>query len=203
MTPTGTLWTIGHSTRPWDAFAAMLQEAGIAVLADVRRFAGSRRNPQFSRDAMPAALAAAGIRYLPLPALGGRRQARPDSPNTAWRVEAFRAYADHLASAEYVAGREALMEAALAQRTCVMCAEAVWWRCHRRLVADDFVARGWTVLHLMAPGKAEPHAPNADAVMVGGASRRQVPPIPPGGSRPSAPMPTTWPARNTSPRARR
>lgn len=168
---TGTLWTIGHSNRAWEAFEAMLGDAGIAVLADVRRFAGSRRNPQFSRDAMPRALAEAGIRYWPLPAMGGRRVVQPGSPNTAWRVEAFRAYADHLASPEYIAAREALMATALAERTCVMCAEALWWQCHRRLIADDFVARGWTVLHLLAPGKVEPHALNPDAVMVDGVLR--------------------------------
>ncbi len=166
--PTPTLWTLGHSTHRWEVFVAMLQEAGIAVLADVRRFAGSRRNPQFSRDVMPAALAEAGIRYWPLPALGGRRKPVPDSPNTAWRVEAFRAYADHLASAEYVEAREALMATALHERTCVMCAEALWWRCHRRLIADDFTARGWDVVHLMAHGKSELHVLNADAVMADG-----------------------------------
>ena len=168
---TGTLWTIGHSTRPWEAFEAMLRDAGIAVLADVRRFAGSRRNPQFSRDTMPGALAEAGIRYWPLPAMGGRREAQPGSPNTAWRVEAFRAYADHLASPDYIGAREALMATALAESTCVMCAEALWWRCHRRLITDDFVARGWTVLHLLAPGKVEPHALNPDALMIDGVLR--------------------------------
>lgn len=170
-TTTGTLWTIGHSTRSWEDFTAMLAAARIEVLADVRRFAGSRRNPQYSRDAMPAALAEAGIRYWPLPALGGRRKADAASPNTAWRVEAFRAYADHMASAEYIEAREALMVEARARPTCVMCAEAVWWRCHRRLVADDFVSRGWTVLHLMAPGKATAHEANADALMVDGVLR--------------------------------
>lgn len=129
--PSHTLWTIGHSTRPIDVFLSMLQEAGIAVLADVRRFAGSRRNPQFSRDTLPKALRGAGIDYLPMPALGGRRKPDPDSPNTAWRVEAFRAYADHLASAEYVGARDSLMRIAASRRSCVMCAEAVWWRCHR------------------------------------------------------------------------
>lgn len=167
----GTLWTIGHSTRPWEGFEAMLRDAGIAVLADVRRFAGSRRNPQFSRDAMPAALAEAGIRYWPLPAMGGRRKPLPASPNTAWRVEAFRAYADYLADPEYIAAREVLMAVARVERTCVMCAEAVWWRCHRRLIADDFVARGWTVLHLMAPGTVQPHVLNPDAVMGDGVLR--------------------------------
>jgi len=172
---TPTLWTIGHSTRPWAMFEGMLAEAGIAVLADVRRFAGSRRNPQFSRDTMPQALADAGIRYCPLPAMGGRRRPAPDSPNGAWRVEAFRAYADHLASDDYIAAREALMATARNGRTSVMCAEALWWQCHRRLIADDFVARGWTVLHLMAPGKVKPHALNADAVMVGDVLRYPAP----------------------------
>ena len=94
---------------------------------------------------------------------------------SAWRVAAFRGYADHLASAEYIAACEALMAVALRERTCVMCAEALWWQCHRRLIADDFVARGWTVLHLLAPGKTEPHALNADAVMVDGVLRYPAP----------------------------
>ncbi len=166
-----TLWTIGHSTRDWAAFIEMLLDARIEVLADVRRFAGSRRNPQFSVDAMCVGLAEAGIRYWPLPALGGHRPAQPDSPNTAWRVEAFRGYADHLASTEYVQARERLMQVAMAERTCVMCAEALWWRCHRRLIADDFLARGWQVIHLLAAGKSEPHRLNADAQMVEGILR--------------------------------
>lgn len=171
MDTVGTLWTIGHSNRPWAQFESMLAEAGIVRLADVRRFAGSRRNPQFSRDALPAALAAAGIGYWPLPALGGRRKPAPDSPNTAWRVDAFRAYADHLASPEYIEARDALMAVARSERTCVMCAEAVWWRCHRRLIADDFVARGWSVLHLLGPGNVQPHRLNPDAVLVDGVLR--------------------------------
>ena len=162
----GTLWTIGHSTRPWAEFEALLRENGIETLADVRRFAGSRRNPQFSPDAMVPALAQAGIRYWPLPALGGRRTVQPGSPNTAWRVDAFRAYADHLANPDYIAAREALMATALRERSCVMCAEALWWRCHRRLIADDFVARGWSVLHLLGPGNVQPHRLNPDAVLV-------------------------------------
>lgn len=175
---TATLWTIGHSNRSWDVFASMLAEAEIEVLADVRRFAGSRRHPHFSRDAMPPALAEVGIRYWPLPALGGRRAPRKDSPNTAWRVEAFRGYADHLASAEYTEARDALMETARRARTSVMCAEALWWQCHRRLIADDFAARGWYVQHLMGPGKQAPHAPHPDAVNVDGVLRypaRQLP----------------------------
>ena len=94
------------------------------------------------------------------------RKPAAGSPNTAWRVEAFRAYADYLASPDYIEARDALMATARVERTCVMCAEAVWWRCHRRLIADDFTARGWTVMHLMGPGQSQIHELNADAVMV-------------------------------------
>ncbi|MDQ2702370.1 MAG: DUF488 domain-containing protein [Pseudomonadota bacterium] len=163
----GILWTIGHSTRPWEEFVALLQENAVACVADVRRFAGSRRNPQFSPLAMGPALAEAGIEYLPMPDLGGRRDPAPDSPNGAWRVAAFRGYADYMATPEFVAARERLMAQARDARTAVMCAEAVWWRCHRRLVADDFTARGWQVLHIMAPGKTPAHELNENARMVG------------------------------------
>lgn len=167
----GTLWTIGHSTRPWEEFVALLRENRIACVADVRRFAGSRRNPQFSPLAMGPALGDAGIDYLPMPDLGGRRDPAADSPNGAWRVAAFRGYADNMATQEFVQARMQLMEQAHASRTTVMCAEAVWWRCHRRLIADDFTARGWQVLHIMAPGKATPHELNVDARMVDGVLR--------------------------------
>jgi uncharacterized protein (DUF488 family) len=170
--PARTLWTIGHSTRPWEEFVALLQGTpsqgpSIACLADVRRFAGSRRNPQYSPADMGPALAAAGIDYVPMPEFGGRRAPAADSRNGAWRVAAFRGYADYMATPEFALARERLMERASAQRTAVMCAEAVWWRCHRRLIADDFVARGWTVLHVMGPGKVQPHELNPDARMSG------------------------------------
>ncbi len=162
----GTLWTIGHSTRSGPEFVAILRDAGIEVLVDVRRFAGSRRNPQFAREALPPTLAAAGIAYRALPALGGRRRPVAGSINVGWRVDAFRAYADHLASAEYRQGRAELVAIACRQRTCVMCAEALWWRCHRRLIADDLCARGWTVVHLMGVGKQQRHALREGAVLV-------------------------------------
>ncbi|GAA3919880.1 DUF488 family protein [Luteimonas lutimaris] len=171
----GTLWTIGHSTREWEEFAGMLREAGIEVLVDVRRFAGSRRNPQFSPLAMAPALAEAGIEYLPMPEFGGRRNPRPDSPNGAWRVAAFRGYADYMAEPEFALARERLMRLAGERRVAVMCAEAVWWRCHRRLISDDFTARGWTVRHLMGPGKSTGHELNPDARMVDGVLRYPVP----------------------------
>jgi len=165
LQPDGMLWTIGHSTREWDDFVAMLREAAIECLVDVRRFAGSRRNPQYSPLAMAPALAEANIDYVPMPEFGGRRVPLPDSPNGAWRVTAFRGYADYMATPEFVLARMRLIALAQARRTSVMCAEAVWWRCHRRLIADDFTARGWQVLHLMAPGKAQPHPLNPAARM--------------------------------------
>lgn len=164
--PAGTLWTIGHSTRPWDEFVALLRGSGIARVVDVRRFAGSRRNPQYSPLAMGPALEEAGIAYAPMAEFGGRRTPHADSPNGAWRVAAFRGYADYMASDEFVQARERLMRDAQAQRCAVMCAEAVWWRCHRRLIADDFTARGWQVLHILTAGRVEPHPLNPDARMV-------------------------------------
>lgn len=168
MATTGTLWTIGHSTRPWEVFVAMLGEAGIGALVDVRRFAGSRRNPQFSGDTMARTLPAVGIDYVPMVDLGGRRTPRRDSPNTAWRNASFRAYADYMATAEFAAARERLAALALERRTAVMCAEAVWWQCHRGLIADDFKVHGWTVLHLLAPGRADEHPYTSAARIVDG-----------------------------------
>ncbi len=167
----GTLWTIGHSTRLWDAFLDVLQEARIQTLVDVRRHAGSRRNPQFSPLSMAPALREAGIDYLPMHEFGGRRTADKDSPNTAWRVAAFRGYADYMATPDFVLARERLMRLARSQRVAVMCAEALWWQCHRRLIADDFTARGCRVLHLMASGRQELHALNPAARMVDGVLR--------------------------------
>ena len=163
----GTLYTIGHSTRPWDEFVALLHENAIDCLVDVRRFAGSRRNPQYSPLAMGPALEATGIGYLPMPEFGGRRKPDDDTRNGAWRVEAFRGYADYMASGEFALARERLMRQAAEARTAVMCAEAVWWRCHRRLIADDFTARDWAVQHIMAPGKLQLHELNPDARMDG------------------------------------
>jgi uncharacterized protein (DUF488 family) len=168
MPATRTLWTIGHSTRVWDVFTGMLREAGIEALADVRRYPGSRRNPQFSAEAMAATLPEADIAFVPMPALGGRRAPRKDSPNTAWRNVHFRGYADYMDTGDYRAARERLAELAAARRTAVMCAEAMWWQCHRSLIADDFKAAGWTVLHLMQPGRTEEHPYTGAARIVDG-----------------------------------
>lgn len=163
-----TLWTIGHSTREWDVFVAMLREAGIGVLADVRRFAGSRRHPQFSGETMSRALPQAGIDYLPMPDLGGRRPPRKDSPHTAWRNSSFRGYADYMETAPWQDARDRLDAIARERRTAVMCAEAMWWQCHRGLIADDFKARGWTVIHLMQPARSDEHPYTSAARIVDG-----------------------------------
>ena len=164
----GTLWTIGHSTRPWEVFVAMLQDAGIATLVDVRRFAGSRRNPQFSGEAMAQGLPEAGIAYVAMPELGGRRPARKDSHNTRWRNASFRGYADYMETVEYAKARDRLAEIATRAPTAIMCAEAMWWQCHRSLVSDDFKARGWTVLHLLAPGRTDEHPWTGAATLIDG-----------------------------------
>lgn len=176
-----TLWTIGHSTRDWDVFVAMLRQADIAVLADVRRFAGSRRNPQFSGETMARMLPDDGIAYLPMPELGGRRPAHADSPNTAWRNAGFRGYADYMASDGYLAARTRLESVARGQRVAAMCAEAMWWQCHRSLIADDFKSRGWEVVHLMAPGREEPHPYTSAARIVDGRLDYSLPPDPQAG----------------------
>lgn len=152
-----TLWSIGHSTRPLEELVGMLREAGVVRLADVRRFPGSRRNPQYSAESLAVSMPEAGIEYVPMPELGGRRPPRPDSPHTAWRNSGFRGYADYMDTPDFARGRERLMALARERRTAVMCAEAPWWRCHRSLISDDFKARGWQVIHLMNPGRSQEH----------------------------------------------
>jgi uncharacterized protein (DUF488 family) len=154
-----TLWTIGHSNRSLEAFLELLRENQIECLADVRRFPGSRKHPQFGKEELPRSLAAAGIEYRHFEALGGRRRERlPNSPNTAWRVEQFAAYADYTLSAEFEAALAELMDLARSKRTAIMCAEADWHSCHRRLIADVLVARGWQVLDIVRKNRTEPHA---------------------------------------------
>lgn len=165
---TGRLWTIGHSTHPWESFVRLLHDAGIEAVADVRLLAGSRRHPQFNNDALAEALPAAGIRYVPMRELGGRRRPRPDTRNTAWRHPAFRGYADYMETVPYREARACLAELALRERTTLMCAEALWWQCHRSLIADDFKAEGWTVLHVQSAGSAKEHPYTGAARIVDG-----------------------------------
>jgi uncharacterized protein (DUF488 family) len=149
--------TVGHSTLPLDAFLALLAGHVIDAVADVRRFPASRRHPHFAREPLAVALATAGIAYVWMPALGGRRAARADSPHVAWRNAGFRAYAEHMEGAEFRDGLEALLRFAAGRRAAILCAEAVPWRCHRQLIADALVARGVDVRHLTGAGAAEPH----------------------------------------------
>ena len=143
-----TVWTLGHSTRPLTEFLDLLDFHRIRALADIRRFPASRRWPHFSGTALAAALGSRGIDYLWIPQLGGRRPPQPDSPNTGWRNAAFRGYADHMASEDFAEGLDLLANLALAEPTAMMCAESLWWRCHRALVADALVWCGFDVRHI-------------------------------------------------------
>ena len=162
--------TIGHSTRTTGELVDLLRSAGVDLVADVRRFPRSRRHPHFNIEALGPALDGEGIGYRHLPALGGRRDAaaaKAVSHNTLWREAAFRAYSDYAETAEFQAGFEALLDLARQHRVAVMCAEAVWWRCHRRIVADYLLAQGIEVRHILAPGKIEPASLTPGAVVEG------------------------------------
>jgi uncharacterized protein (DUF488 family) len=153
------IFTIGHSTRAVGELIGLLQEGGVERLVDVRSLPRSRANPQFNADALPAPLAAAGIGYTHLAALGGLRhhpKGAPASPNTLWRNAPFRNYADYAMTEPYRAGLDELCALAQGERCAIMCAEAVWWRCHRRIIADYLLARGVVVAHIMGPGKHDP-----------------------------------------------
>ncbi len=159
------LYTIGHSNRTAEQLVAMLRENGVAAVADVRGIPRSRHNPQFNREGFDATLATAGIEYRHFEALGGRRNKQMErSPNGFWDNAQFRNYADYALSAEFRAGLEDLEALAAERPTAIMCAEAVWWRCHRRIVTDHLLARGHEVVHIMDAGKAEPASitPSAD-----------------------------------------
>lgn len=151
------IYTIGHSTRSSEQFLALLRAHGVTQLADVRTAPGSRRHPHFSQEALRSALAAEGIAYRHFAPLGGLRRPRKDSPNRYWRNESFRGYADHMQTPAFGAGVAELLEFATNGPTAVMCAEAVWWRCHRSLLADALVVRGVPVCHILSEQPAQPH----------------------------------------------
>jgi uncharacterized protein (DUF488 family) len=156
--PANTLWTIGHSNRSLADFLALLAENQIECIADVRLLPGSRRHPQFDQDSLVTSLADAGISYTHFRALGGRRSKRAaGSPNSAWRVDAFAAYADYMLTPPFAAAFAELKSLAETRRTAIMCAEVLSWRCHRRLVADQFLATGWRVLDIIGPHTTKPH----------------------------------------------
>ena len=163
------IWSIGHSTREIDVFLSLLKENGIKLVADVRMYPGSKRYPHFGREALANSLSDVEIRYEHFPELGGRRKAKPDSKNSAWRNEMFRGYADYMETEDFQKGIARLVDlAAETGPAAIMCAEAVWWRCHRSLVADYLKARGVEVLHILDHNKVEPHPFTSAAQIVNG-----------------------------------
>jgi uncharacterized protein (DUF488 family) len=164
------IFTIGHSTHGSEEFLKLLRSQGIEAVADVRRYPSSRRLPHFNAGSLAEALPREGIDYVELgEALGGRRKPRPDTTNTGWRVAGFRGYADHMESAEFRSALAELEGLARERRTAFMCAEGPWWRCHRQLIADALLARGWEVHHLMPDGRLEQHRLTPFAVVAGDA----------------------------------
>lgn len=151
------IYTIGHSTRTFEDLVTMLQHSSIELLCDIRTIPASRRVPQFNKSALELTLPPRGIEYVHLEELGGLRHARKDSSNGGWRNASFRGYADYMDTAEFAAGLDRLVELSRDRLTCVMCAEAVPWRCHRSLVADALSVRGWRVLHIIGLATPRPH----------------------------------------------
>lgn len=162
------IWTIGHSSRTSAQFVALLQAHEVRTVADVRRHAGSRKHPQFGPERLAHSLAAAGIGYEPFADLGGRRPTRDDSPHAVWRNASFRGYADYMDTEAFATALERLMRLARTSRTAVMCSEAVWWRCHRSLIADALKAQGTLVLHILGEGRATEHPYTTAATIVDG-----------------------------------
>ena len=163
-----TIWTVGHSTRPIEPFVEILQSALITTVADVRRFPGSRRYPQYNQQALADSLAAVGITYVWLPELGGRRQPRPDSSHTAWRNASFRGYADYMDTDAFKQGIDCAIALAEDGRVALMCSEALWWQCHRSLISDYLKIRSYCVIHLLAANEHEEHPYTSPAQIVDG-----------------------------------
>jgi len=162
------VWTIGHSTRSAEDFGQILRIHQIEILVDVRTFPGSRRYPQFNRESLSQFLAELEIKYVHAPSLGGRREPRADSHNTAWNNDSFRAYADHMETEGFKQGVSDLLELAVGSRTAIMCAESLWWRCHRSLIADYLKSKGLIVSHILDAKKTELHPYTTAARIVNG-----------------------------------
>jgi uncharacterized protein (DUF488 family) len=163
------IWTVGHSTWAIDEFISLIQANDIKLLADVRSLPGSRRYPQFNREMLAGSLGKAGIHYEHFPELGGRRKPRSDSRNLAWRNASFRGYADYMETEEFRKGVERLLDlAAGAGPTAIMCAEAVWWRCHRSLISDYLKVRRIEVMHILDTNKTQAHPYTSAARIVNG-----------------------------------
>lgn len=162
------LYTIGHSTHDIDEFVRLLEAHAVDHVTDIRTVPRSRTNPQFNQDVLPGLLAPHGIGHSRIAQLGGLRHVRRDSINTAWRNQSFRGYADHMSTPEFAEGLAVLEETMAAHTVAIMCAEAVWWRCHRSLVADAMIARGHDVRHIMPDGRTMPAHLHDFAVVVEG-----------------------------------
>jgi len=162
------IWTIGHSTNSLDAFTDMLKSFRIEVVADIRSFPGSRRVPQFNKEALEITLPQNNLRYIHIKNLGGRRKVNPNSKNTSWRHPSFRGYADFMETEVFKEGIRKLEQVASKERTAYMCSEAVWWRCHRSMVSDYLKVLGWKVMHIMGEGKAQEHPYTQPARIVNG-----------------------------------
>ena len=168
--PAPTILTVGHSTHPLEEFLGLLREAEVGGIVDVRRLPGSRRFPWFDQDALSSSLADSGIRYVRIPELTGRRPVQrdvPDEVNALWRNRSFHNYADHALGQDFADGLDKLVSLGGERRIAVMCSEAVWWRCHRRIIADHLLARGIPVGHLMPDGRISPAELTPGAVLLG------------------------------------
>ena len=160
------IWTIGHSTHPFEEFVVMLKSFQIELVADIRSFPGSRRYPHFNKEILENSLPLNEIEYVHLRDLGGRRKTNIDSHNTGWRVAAFRGYADYMETELFKKGIKELECLGTKKTVAFMCSEAVWWRCHRSLVSDYLKLNGWTVIHIMGIGKGEEHPYTSPARIV-------------------------------------
>jgi uncharacterized protein (DUF488 family) len=168
MTQGTQIWTIGHSTRSIDDLIAVLAAYQIELVVDVRRFPGSRRVPQFSAEFLEKSLAAAGIGYCWIPALGGRRRADSTMDNSAWQNSAFKAYAQHMETEEFSDGLNELLMLSEGCNTAIMCAELLWWRCHRRIISDVLLSLGISVIHIRDESHADAHKLGPPARIVDG-----------------------------------
>lgn len=162
------IWTIGHSTRPLADFLELLRSSNIEQLIDVRRYPGSRKFPFYNKENLEISFPENQIEYLHLEDLGGRRKAKKDSNNSAWRLASFRGYADYMETDPFKEAAEKLQEVAKHKRTAYMCSEAVWWSCHRSLISDYLKIRDWEVSHIMGLGKSMEHPYTKPAQIING-----------------------------------
>lgn len=163
-----TIWTIGHSTRKFEEFLELLQSQNIQTLVDVRHYPGSRKFPQYNKENLREALQKENIGYIHLVDLGGRRKPEPNSKNDAWRNASFQGYADYMETEPFHNALQTLKEIASTQKTVIMCSEAVWWRCHRSMIADALKTQGWTVLHIISENKVPEHPFTSPAKVING-----------------------------------